>query len=65
MITQDSKEFLAAELETKDRLRGEVIAEEKYAPKLRRLFDIQDNSEGQELREQERMNVEAARKQDN
>ena len=65
MITQDSKEFIEAELEAKDRLRGEVLAEEMFAPKLRRMFHIQDNSEGQELREQERMNVEAARKQDN
>ena len=65
MMTFDSKEFIEAELEAKDRLRGEVLAEEMFAPKLRRMFHIQDNSEGQELREQERMNVEAARKQDN
>ena len=65
MIKFDSKEFIEAELEAKDRLRGEVLAEEMFAPKLRRMFHIQDNSEGQELREQERMNVEAARKQDN
>ena len=64
MMYQDSKEFIAAELEAKDRLRGEVIAEEKYAPKLRRMFDIQDNAEGSELRSEERINVEAARNQD-
>ena len=65
MIKFDSKEFIEAELEAKDRLRGEVLADEMFAPKLRRMFDIQDNSEGQELREIERENVEAARKQDN
>jgi hypothetical protein len=64
MIKFDSKEFIAAELEAKDRLRGEVIAEEKYAPKLRRMFDIQDNAPGSELKSEERINVEAARNQD-
>ena len=64
MMYKDSKEFIAAELEEKDRLRGEIQAEEKYAPKPRRMFDIQDNAEGSELRSEERINVEAARNQD-
>jgi hypothetical protein len=61
MMYQDSKEFIAAELEAKDRLRGEVLADEMFAPKLRRMFEIQDNEPGGELRSEERINVEAAK----